>query len=196
MDIINWIIANWVAILAAAGSVCLAASAITKLTDTPEDDAWVARVYKVIETLAMVTGKAKCLPGEKVPGVTASTKSKTSVLFLPLLLLILTVSCAATLTPKERAQSTGYEVAEAYQDLYQNYVSTNERLTEAGQTMPVELAKSMDALKKSIIAYNDLVIIWVDTNATDTPAGLSTLGADIAGLIADVSASLMSLEDK
>ena len=36
-----------------------AASAITALTPTPKDDTIVRRVYKVIETIALVVGKAK-----------------------------------------------------------------------------------------------------------------------------------------
>lgn len=36
-----------------------AASAITALTPTPKDDAVVSKLYKVIETLALVVGKAK-----------------------------------------------------------------------------------------------------------------------------------------
>ncbi len=35
------------------------ASAITALTPTPKDDAVVSKIYKIIETLAMVVGKAK-----------------------------------------------------------------------------------------------------------------------------------------
>lgn len=194
MDIINWIIENWVGILAAATSVVTAASLITKLTDTPADDAFVAKVYKVIEALALVTGKAKQQPGEK----SATSTTKTSVLFLPMLfsvvmLVSIACGCSVNMTPRERAQSTGYEVGQAYQELYANYVATEERLQAAGETMPAELAKSMDALKRSIIAYNDMVIVWAGTNATDTPEGLNALGADIAQLISDISTTLMSL---
>jgi hypothetical protein len=59
MDIINWIVGHLVEILAAAGSVCLAASAITALTPTPKDDKIVGKVYKVVEFLGGVVGKAK-----------------------------------------------------------------------------------------------------------------------------------------
>lgn len=59
MGAINWIMAHWVGILAAAGSVCMAASAITALTSTPKDDAVVAKIYRVIEVLGGVVGKAK-----------------------------------------------------------------------------------------------------------------------------------------
>jgi len=37
----------------------VAASAITAITPTPKDDAWLAKVYKVIEALGLVVGKAK-----------------------------------------------------------------------------------------------------------------------------------------
>lgn len=59
MDIVNWIMEHWVGILAAAGSTCMAASAITALTPTPKDDAIVAKVYRVIEICGGVVGKAK-----------------------------------------------------------------------------------------------------------------------------------------
>lgn len=36
-----------------------AASAICALTPTPKDDAFLGRAYKLIETLALVVGKAK-----------------------------------------------------------------------------------------------------------------------------------------
>ena len=46
------------------------ASAITRFTDTPKDDAAIAWIYRnVIERLAMVTGKAKQLPGGVDPTV-------------------------------------------------------------------------------------------------------------------------------
>ena len=47
---------DWLAIL---GVVVTAASAITALTPTPKDDAWMAKIYKVIEALGLVVGKAK-----------------------------------------------------------------------------------------------------------------------------------------
>ena len=35
------------------------ASAITALTPTPKDDAWVGKAYKLLEYLALVIGRAK-----------------------------------------------------------------------------------------------------------------------------------------
>jgi hypothetical protein len=43
----------------AAFAVHAAASVITALTPTPKDDTIVRRIYKVIEMLALVIGKAK-----------------------------------------------------------------------------------------------------------------------------------------
>lgn len=40
-------------------AVHAAASAICALTPTPKDDALVGKLYKVIETLALVIGRAK-----------------------------------------------------------------------------------------------------------------------------------------
>jgi hypothetical protein len=43
----------------AALAIHAAASVITALTPTPKDDAVLRKIYKVIETLALVVGKAK-----------------------------------------------------------------------------------------------------------------------------------------
>ena len=43
----------------AALAIHAAASVITALTPTPKDDTILAKIYKVIETIALVVGKAK-----------------------------------------------------------------------------------------------------------------------------------------
>ena len=43
----------------AALAIHAAASVIVALTPTPKDDAVIAKLYKVIETIALVIGKAK-----------------------------------------------------------------------------------------------------------------------------------------
>jgi hypothetical protein len=40
-------------------SLVTAASVIANYTDTPRDDAWVAKAYKVLETFAFLNKKAK-----------------------------------------------------------------------------------------------------------------------------------------
>ncbi len=190
MDLFSWILSHWVSLVATAGSVCMAASAITALTDTPRDDLWVARVYRVIEVLAMVTGKAKDVPGQ-------SSSIKKSLFFhiVPLLLSILIMGCSIGMTPRERAVSFGYEAARSYHDLYRNYCDTAQRLEGEDKIMSPETGMWMDRLKRSIVAYNDLVIVWADTNATDIPTGLGCLERDIIQLIADINGSLMSMEE-
>ena len=42
-----------------ATSVVTIASIIANYTDTPKDDAWVAKAYKVLETFAFLNKKAK-----------------------------------------------------------------------------------------------------------------------------------------
>ena len=42
-----------------ATSLVTAASVIANNTDTPRDDAWVAKAYKVLETFAFLNKKAK-----------------------------------------------------------------------------------------------------------------------------------------
>lgn len=45
--------------LAIIGSVVIVASVITALTPTPRDDAILGKLYRIIEALALVVGKAK-----------------------------------------------------------------------------------------------------------------------------------------
>lgn len=52
MDHINKYIEVALAIHAAASAICA-------LTPTPKDDALIGKLYKVIETLALVVGRAK-----------------------------------------------------------------------------------------------------------------------------------------
>lgn len=47
----------------AAFAIIAAASAVTALTPTPRDDAWVGRIYRLVDTLALNVGHAK----EKAP---------------------------------------------------------------------------------------------------------------------------------
>ena len=55
----NWILENWVTLLAVWGGVHTAASAITAATKTPKDDAALAKAYRAVEMVAFVVGKAK-----------------------------------------------------------------------------------------------------------------------------------------
>ena len=59
MNTINWIITNAGTLIGVASSVVAAASAIAALTPTPKDDTWVAKLYKVVDWLALNVGKAK-----------------------------------------------------------------------------------------------------------------------------------------
>lgn len=64
MEPITWVLDNWVAITAAATSLMAIASAITALTPTPRDDAALIKLYKVIERVGLVVGRAKEKPNE------------------------------------------------------------------------------------------------------------------------------------
>ena len=55
----NYITENWEYIAAIALGAHALASAITAMTPTPEDDKWVAKIYKLVEMVALVVGKAK-----------------------------------------------------------------------------------------------------------------------------------------
>ncbi len=59
MNIINYIIQNSDSLLAIVTTIVAAASAIAALTPTPQDDAWISKVYKLVDWLALNVGKAK-----------------------------------------------------------------------------------------------------------------------------------------
>jgi hypothetical protein len=46
-------------VLIVAGAVCVAASLVTASTNTPDPNTKLGKVYKFIEALALVVGKAK-----------------------------------------------------------------------------------------------------------------------------------------
>ena len=50
---INWIQANWKDILAIIGGVVTVASIIVKLTPTQKDDAFLAKVIKILAALSL-----------------------------------------------------------------------------------------------------------------------------------------------
>ena len=61
---IQYITDNWEYIAAIALGAHALASAITAMTPTPEDDKWVAKIYKLVEMVALVVGKAKSKGGK------------------------------------------------------------------------------------------------------------------------------------
>lgn len=56
---LEWLMDNADGLVMALMATHAAASAITALTPTPRDDAWVAGVYRWIERIALVVGRAK-----------------------------------------------------------------------------------------------------------------------------------------
>ena len=55
---------DWSLILQGFVVAHLIALVVVNATPTPVDDKWLGRVYKLVETIAGVFGKAKQLPGE------------------------------------------------------------------------------------------------------------------------------------
>lgn len=58
-EIISYLVTNVDSILFAVSAVVAAASAVAALTPTPKDDSVVAKLYKVVDWLALNVGKAK-----------------------------------------------------------------------------------------------------------------------------------------
>lgn len=55
----QWVIDNWQGVALVVTAVISLASAITALTPTPKDDAVVRKLYRIIEALGLVVGRAK-----------------------------------------------------------------------------------------------------------------------------------------
>jgi hypothetical protein len=57
---LEWVITNWASILAVLGALHALALAVVNLTATPDDDALLAKAYRVVEMVAGIfTAKAK-----------------------------------------------------------------------------------------------------------------------------------------
>lgn len=52
----DWILENWQTVVAIAGAVVMVARLIVKLTPTPADDAWLAKVLDALKVLALYLG--------------------------------------------------------------------------------------------------------------------------------------------
>ena len=58
-ELITYLVENSGSLLAILTSVVAVASAVAALTPTPKDDTIVAKIYKVVDWLALNVGKAK-----------------------------------------------------------------------------------------------------------------------------------------
>lgn len=54
-----WIIENWKLLGSIAGGILLTANSIAALTPNETDNKWIARIQKVVDLVAMSTGKTK-----------------------------------------------------------------------------------------------------------------------------------------
>lgn len=116
------------------------------------------------------------------------TLSYTTFLFI----MTLFIGCAAmeSMTIQEKAQTTGYEMAVTYQNLYATYKDL--KAIDA-VVIPESVTNSMNTVKKLIVNYNDAVILLAETNST---AGISLdiLENNIKMLLTDLALTLTSLE--
>lgn len=58
-EIITYLVSNVDSIIAALTAIVAAASAVAALTPTPKDDTIIAKIYKIVDWLALNVGKAK-----------------------------------------------------------------------------------------------------------------------------------------
>ena len=52
-EIIQWVVANKVAIIAAVGGIVIAARVIVKLTPTPRDDSILEKIVNILKTIGL-----------------------------------------------------------------------------------------------------------------------------------------------
>jgi len=55
----DWLIANWGTVVQVLTGLISVASIICAMTDTPSDDEFVGKIYKLLELFAINVGKAK-----------------------------------------------------------------------------------------------------------------------------------------
>jgi len=53
MEAINWIVDNWAAVIAAIGTIVIAARAIVLLTPTPKDDTILASIVDFLKKVGL-----------------------------------------------------------------------------------------------------------------------------------------------
>lgn len=96
---------EWIALI---GSIHATASAIAAMTPTPKDDAFIGKVYKVIEILALNFGRAKELPPIAKPAPAAkkapASKAKARTILLPILLSLTLAACGTVDAVKQADQ--------------------------------------------------------------------------------------------
>jgi len=59
VEALQFVLAHWDAIALAVTSAISVASLVTAATPTPAPDTWLGRVYRVVEVIGLVVGKAK-----------------------------------------------------------------------------------------------------------------------------------------
>jgi hypothetical protein len=79
---VDWILENWQTLVAIAGAIVMAARLIVKLTPTPKDDAWLARIIDVLKAVGLHIDPAK--PADR-PGSGGTTGA---YLLIPLAFLL------------------------------------------------------------------------------------------------------------
>jgi stage V sporulation protein SpoVS len=113
----EWIAENWQTLVAAVGAVVILARLIVKLTPTPADDAWLAKVVGALKHLGLHIADRSSGPGDNGSGGAAAA------LVLAAALGLLAAGCQAPAA----VRATGAEEVLAWQ----RYVGNSERITGA-----------------------------------------------------------------
>ena len=125
----EWITNHWVEIGAAAGLVMAATRAIVKLTPTPSDDAWYAKIVGFLKNLGLHINDSDT--------PTPPTGAGTASLLLLALLFLPMAGCAAAATVRE---------GQAVEDVtWQNYIRNTGRIHDLTLTVyQTERAKGVE----------------------------------------------------
>jgi hypothetical protein len=93
---VDWILENWQTLVAIAGAIVMAARLIVKLTPTPKDDAWLARIIDALKAVGLHIDPNK--PADR-PGNGGTTRT---CLLIPLAFLLpLLGGCVAPTAVRE-----------------------------------------------------------------------------------------------
>lgn len=140
---------EWIFLLTATVTLC---SGIAAMTPTPRDDAVFAKLYKVVDFLALNFGRAKELPPILPPAKPASkakpkASAKKLAILLPILLVLSLSACSLTDAVKQADQPREqWALASAS---YAGAVATVTELAKAGK---LDLATAEKVEKARLVA--------------------------------------------
>lgn len=174
MEIFDWIVAHWTEIVAVAGAVVIIARVLVKITPTPKDDAWLAKVLDVLKVAAL--------------HLTDKTPKPPVVLLLCLLPLLALAGCA---------QSARHDyILEGLTFSIQNMESIDTLASEATTSGKAKAAQDMARLDNALML--EIEALAKRTFATDAErqAAVLALVQKYKASVIEVNADLDALQGR